>query len=112
MSASNSGSASNRYLSKYSVAIWPERNVKVPVSRAIVLTRWARESGGIGHSLGASVTAHQHLLGNRGHVRAISGEDVADGQTSPTDEALAAEVVKVPVVGASLAMEPHRWIQR
>ena len=36
--ASNCGCASKRYLSKYSVAIWPERSVNVPVSRAMALT--------------------------------------------------------------------------
>src|SRR3954451_1283715 len=54
ISSSNSGSASKRYLSKYSLATWPLRSVNVPVKRAMALIRWTRSSAaGMGGSLAA-----------------------------------------------------------
>src|SRR6478672_4779202 len=108
MSANSTGSASKRYLSKYSVAIWPERSVKVPVSRAIELTRWASSSRDMAAILLSPALPHQDLLGHGGDMCPIGGEDMPGRQATTATEALAAEIVQVPFIDAHRPVEPDR----
>src|SRR3954447_5785479 len=108
MSASSTGSASNRYLSKYSVALWPERSVNVPVSRAIELTRCASSSSDMAAILLTTTVAHQNLLGNGCNVGSVGSEHVPDRQATTATEAVAGEVVQMPFIDTHRSMEPDR----
>src|SRR6478672_492551 len=111
MSANNTGSASKRYLSKYSLAIWPERSVKVPVRRAIELTRWASSSGDMAAILLSPPLPHQDLLGDGGDMCSVSGEHMPDRQSTTATEAVTAEIVQVPFIHTHRAVEPDRVIE-
>src|SRR5262245_43757178 len=55
--------------------------------------------------------AEQHLLGDRRHVGAVGREHLTDRQTPRAQQAMALEVVGVPVVGRDVAMEPDRVVE-
>src|SRR3954451_25472390 len=60
-SRSSGGSASNRYLSKYSLLTAPERSVKVPVMWAHSWTRRARSLFWVGTAVDGSLTAVEEV---------------------------------------------------
>src|SRR3954467_13780653 len=60
-SRSSGGSASNRYLSKYSLLTAPERSVKVPVMWAHSWTRRARSFFWVGTAVDGSLTAVEEV---------------------------------------------------
>src|SRR3954447_17796804 len=60
-SRSSGGSASNRYLSKYSLLTAPERSVKVPVMWAHWWTRRARSFVSVGTAVDGSLTAVEEV---------------------------------------------------
>ena len=50
-------------------------------------------------------------MADGGEVHAVEVEDVTDAHAACADEAVAGELLQVPVVGADRAVEPDRVIE-
>src|SRR3546814_4429474 len=81
-------------------------------ARRAAITRKTRRSSPEGRArTKQSRPSEQDLLGDRGHVRAGLGEDVADGEAAAGEVAVTGEVVHVPLVGHRGAVEPDGVVE-
>src|SRR3954453_22955975 len=56
--------------------------------------------------------SQQHLLADRREMHATGVEDVTDADSSRTDQAVAGEVLQLPLVGAHRPVEPNGVVER
>ena len=80
------------------------------------MTSLSFQSSGSGSFRGSSVGAipgvpEQNFLGDRGNVPTRKVENVPDRQSAASDEAVAREVVEVPLIGTHRPVEPDRVVE-